>query len=49
VRIKWPLTAQSEVNGKNMNDVFAWLKLQDAKGKSVAPIKWCVDSMSEAV
>ncbi|ORX38011.1 putative GPX2-glutathione peroxidase [Kockovaella imperatae] len=40
--VTFPLMAKSEVNGKGMNEVFAWLKAQPIDGKtgSSGPIKW---------
>jgi hypothetical protein len=32
---------KGEVNGKNMNDVFAWLKAHEGESGKINPIKWC--------
>jgi glutathione peroxidase len=37
--VTFPLAKKSEVNGANMNEVFAWLKSQPGQGSSTA-IKW---------
>ncbi|KAK1923834.1 glutathione peroxidase [Papiliotrema laurentii] len=38
--VTFPLMKKSEVNGKNMNDVFAWLKAHEGESGKINPIKW---------